>query len=157
LKCSKKSSCLPNDSLVLLSLTAEPPSGIKSQCVAVASLQTGDLESVQPSTCSPRELTPRASRPLSVHFYSALLDFAPLGVCGTVQKGTAVELHAKLCRCHLAAPTLLSGTVVGCIVLVGGSFRYLLLAPATGVDGPSQHARTSSGKSSPPMGDPGCF
>jgi hypothetical protein len=40
----------------------------KPQCVAVASLQTGDLESVLPSTCSLRELTPRASRPLSVHF-----------------------------------------------------------------------------------------
>jgi hypothetical protein len=81
LLCSLVSTCFNNHfwlcSLVLLSLTAEPPSGIKPQCVAVASLQTGDLESVQPSTCSLRKLTPRASRPLSVHFYSASLDFAP--------------------------------------------------------------------------------
>ena len=39
------------------------------------------------------------------------LPQAPLGVCGTVQKGTTVELHVKLCHCHFAAPTLLSGTV----------------------------------------------
>jgi hypothetical protein len=97
-------------SLVLLSLTAEPPPGIKPQCVAVASLQTGGLESVLPSTCSLRKLTPRASRPLSVYFYSASLDFAPASL-GTVQKGTTAGLHAKLYSCHLAAPTLLSGTV----------------------------------------------
>jgi hypothetical protein len=75
------STCFNNQfwlcSLVLLSLAAESPSGTKPQCVAVASLQTGGLESVLPSTCSLRKLTPRASRPLSVHFYSASLDFAP--------------------------------------------------------------------------------
>jgi hypothetical protein len=67
------STCFNNQfwlcSLVLLSLTAEPPTGTKPQ--------TGDLESVLPSTCSLLKLTPRASRPLSVHFYSASLDFAP--------------------------------------------------------------------------------
>jgi hypothetical protein len=118
LLCSLVSTCFNNHfwlcSLVLLSLTAEPPSGIKPQCVAVASLQTGGPESVQPSTCSPRSLHHALADPcpctFTAHRWTSLPQ-APLGVCGTVQKNTAVELHVKLCHCHLAAPTLLSGTV----------------------------------------------
>ena len=111
------STCFNNQfwlcSLVLLSLTAEPPSGTKPQCVAVASLQTGDLESVLPSTCSlglHHSLAGPCPCTFTAHRWTSLPQ-APLGVCRTVQKGTAVELHVKLCHCHLAAPTLLSGTV----------------------------------------------
>jgi hypothetical protein len=99
--------------LVLLSRTVEPPPGIKPKCVAVASLQKGGLESVLPSTCSlslHHALADPCPCTFSVHHWTSL-PHAPLGVCRTVQKGTAVELHVKLCHCHLAAPTLLSGTV----------------------------------------------